>query len=93
MAFYANALNIHPGHLNHLVKKHIGVTAKSTIENRLLLKAQSLLATTAYSIKEIADRLGFSNANYFSAFFVRIAKMSPTAYRIALATTNSPGTS
>ena len=81
VGFYADALNIHPGHLNHLVKKHNGMNAKSTIDARLFMEAQSLLATTSYSVKEIADRLGFPNANYFTSFFTRMAKMSPTGYR------------
>ena len=81
VGFYADALSIHPGHLNFLMKKHNGLNAKKTIDNRLLMEAQSLLATSAYSVKEIADRLGFSDANYFSSFFTRMAKMSPTAYR------------
>ncbi|GGB02434.1 AraC family transcriptional regulator [Puia dinghuensis] len=79
--FYADKLNIHPGHLNYLMKKHNGLNAKKTIDNRLVMEAQSLLVTTAWSIKEIADKLGFSDANYFSSFFTRMTKMTPTAYR------------
>jgi AraC-like DNA-binding protein len=81
VVFYADALNVHPGHLNFLIKKHNGLSAKKTIDNRLVMEAQSLLATTSYSIKEIADRLGFSDANYFSSFFTKMAKISPSAYR------------
>lgn len=81
VGFYADALNIHPGHLNHLVKKHNGLNAKRTIDARLLMEAQSLLATTSYSVKEIADRLGFPNPNYFTSFFTRMANVSPTSYR------------
>ena len=84
--FYADALNVHPGHLNFLVKKHNGTNAKKTIDNRLLMEAQSLLAANAYSVKEIADRLGFSNANYFSSFFARMTRMSPTVYRAKVGT-------
>jgi AraC family transcriptional activator of pobA len=84
VAFYADALNVHPGHLNFLMKKHNGLNAKKTIDNRIVLEAQSLLATTDYSVKEIADRLGFSDANYFTSFFTRLAGISPTAYRAQL---------
>ena len=79
--FYANALNVHPGHLNYLMKKHNGMNAKKTIDNRVVMEAQSLLATTSYSVKEIADRTGFSDANYFSSFFTRMAKIPPSGYR------------
>ena len=87
VGFYADALNIHPGHLNNLVKKHNGMNAKSTIDARLMMEAQSLLATTSFSIKEIADRLGFPNANYFTSCFTRMANMSPTGYRATVMTT------
>ena len=81
VSYYADALNIHPGHLNRLVKQHNGLNAKKTIDARLLMEAQSLLVTTSYSIKEIADRLGFTNSNYFTSFFTRMAGMTPTSYR------------
>ena len=81
VSFYADALNIHPGHLNLLVKKHNGMNAKRTIDARLFMEAQSLLVTTSYSVKEVADRLGFSNSNYFTSFFTRMAGMTPTSYR------------
>ena len=87
VAFYADALNIHPGYLNNLVKKHNGMNAKRTIDARLLMEAQSLLATTAYSIKEIADRLGFPNSNYFTNFFTRMANIAPTSYRATVTMT------
>jgi AraC-like DNA-binding protein len=89
VGFYADALNIHPGHLNHLVKKHNGMNAKSTIDARLLMEAQALLATTSYSVKEIADRLGFPNANYFTTCFTRMANMSPSCYRATVTTTRA----
>lgn len=81
VGFYADALNIHPGHLNRLVKKHNGLNAKETIDARLAMEAQSLLAATSYSVKEIADRLGFPNPNYFSSFFTRMTDLSPSGYR------------
>jgi AraC family transcriptional activator of pobA len=82
--FYANALNVHPGHLNYLMKKHNGLNAKQTIDNRIVMEAQSLLSATSYSVKEIADQIGFSDANHFSSFFTRMTKIPPTAYRAKL---------
>ena len=82
--FYADALNVHPGHLSFLMKRHNGISAKKTIDNRIFMEAQSLLATTSYSVKEIAYKLGFSDANYFSIFFRNLSKKSPRAYRAKL---------
>ncbi len=79
--FYANALHMHPNHLNFLIKKHTGLTAKGTIINHILLEAKFLLSSSSLSIKEIAFKLGFDNPNYFSAFFRKNSKVSPESYR------------
>ena len=79
--FYANELHVHPNHLNYLVKKYTGLTAKGTINNHILLEAKFLLSGTTLSIKEIAFKLGFDDPNYFSVFFRKNAKVSPESYR------------
>jgi AraC-like DNA-binding protein len=81
VSFYADALKVEAGYLNNLVKKHNGVSAKKVINARLLMEAQVLLATTSFSISEIAGRLGFPNSNHFTNFFIRKANISPTRYR------------
>ena len=82
--FYATALHIHPDYLNVLLKQYNGTTAKKTIDNRVLLEAQSLLASTSRSVKEIAYDLGFEDANYFSTFFQKMTEQSPKEYRADL---------
>jgi AraC family transcriptional regulator, transcriptional activator of pobA len=79
--FYADKMNVHPGHLNFLMKTHSGLNAKKAIDNRILLEAKYLLTNSSGSIKEIADQLGFSDVNYFSSFFRKMAQVSPRAYR------------
>jgi len=81
VSYYAAALNIKPGYLNNLVKRHNGMSVKKVITARLLMEAQVLLATTAFSVSEIAGRLGFPNSNHFTNFFTRKANISPTRYR------------
>ncbi len=81
VAFYAAQLNVHPNHLNLLVKKHTQLTAKESIQNRLLLEIKYLLHSTNLTIKEIAHQLGFTDPNYFTVFFKRCEKMSPIQYR------------
>ena len=81
VSFYADALKVKAGYLNNLVKKHCGTSIKKTINARLLMEAQVLLATTSCSVGEIAKRLGFSNPNHFTSFFTRKANISPTRYR------------
>lgn len=81
VSFYASQLNVHPNHLNLLIKKHTGLTAKESIQSRLLLETKYLLHSTRLSIKEISSQVGFNDPNYFTVFFRRFEKMSPGNYR------------
>jgi AraC-like DNA-binding protein len=81
VSYYASELNVHPNHLNLIIKKHTGFTAKESIQNRLLLETKYLLHSTNLSIKEISNQVGFSDPNYFTVFFKRIEKISPANYR------------
>ena len=81
VSYYASELNVHPNHLNLMIKKHTGLTAKESITNRLLLETKYLLHSTTLSIKEISNQVGFNDPNYFTVFFKRFEKMSPATYR------------
>jgi AraC family transcriptional regulator, transcriptional activator of pobA len=81
--FYAEQLSFHPNHLNALIKKHTGLSAKESIQNRILLEAKYLLHSTNLSIREISLQTGFSDPNYFATFFKRAENMSPVNYRAA----------
>lgn len=79
--YYAQKLNIHPNHLNAVVKSVAGVTALSLIHNHLLSLAKSYLAQTDWAVKEIAYALHFDSPNNFSAFFKRKTQQTPLTYR------------
>jgi len=81
VTFYANAIKVHPYHLNFLSKKLTGLSAKEAINNRILLEAKYLLTSSTLTIKEIAYRLGFDDPDYFYVFFRRKAQKTPTGYR------------
>ena len=83
VSFYASQLNVHPNYLNALVKKHAGLTAKETIQNRLLLEIKYLLHSTDLTIKEISHQLGFEDPNYLTTFFKRLEKVPPLQYRLS----------
>lgn len=78
---YARQLNIHPNHLNAVVKNITGHTALNHIHNHILSLAKAELVQTHASIKEIAYSLHFESPNNFSAFFKKNAGMTPGAYR------------
>lgn len=81
VAFYADCIKVHPNHLNFLSKKLTGLTAKETINNRVLLEAKYLLTSSTLTIKEIAYRLGFDDPDYFYVFFRRNVRQAPSEYR------------
>ena len=79
--FYAEKLHMHPNYLNTLIKKQTGITAKASIQNRLLLETKYLLHSTNLSIKEVATSMGFEDPNYFVSFFTQLESISPGSYR------------
>jgi len=81
VAFYAQKLHIHPNYLNALIKSHTGLTAKESIQNRILLETKYLLHTTDLSIKEISNEMGFDDPTYFNVFFRRFENTTPASYR------------
>ena len=80
-SFYAEKLNVHPNHLNAVVKRISGTTATQMIQNHVLAHAKSLLLQTDLSIKEIAFRLQFSEPTHFNAFFRKFINQTPQQFR------------
>jgi len=79
--FYAQELHITPGHLNDLVKQHIGISAKQHILNRTMLEAKRLLSYTELSVDEIATYLNYDNTSYFVRAFRSSTNQTPLCYR------------
>jgi AraC family transcriptional activator of pobA len=79
---YAEMLNLHPNHLNFLLKKHNGLNAKQIINNRIITESKYLLSNSTFIIKEVANHMGFDDPNNFSTFFHKCTGDSPIAYRI-----------
>lgn len=68
-----------------------GITPQRYISRLRLTAATELLQSGYYTVGEIADRCGFHNINYFSAFIKKETGLSPRAYRDQLLTqTQSP---
>lgn len=81
VGYYAEQLNIHPNHLNAVVKSISGQTALQVIHHHLIQLAKSYLIQTEMSVQEIAYTLHFESPNYFSRFFKKNTNLSPLAYR------------
>ncbi|MEL6917893.1 MAG: helix-turn-helix domain-containing protein [Bacteroidota bacterium] len=80
-SFYADILNIHPNHLNAIVKGNLGITALQYIHRHLIHLGKSYLTQTNLSIKEIAYQLQFDSPNNFSSFFKKHTQQTPGTYR------------
>lgn len=67
-------------HFSRTFKELLGEPPVSYINRYRINMATALLSTTALSLKEIAARVGFSDAAYFSRAFRKYKGESPTAY-------------
>ncbi|GAB3636220.1 hypothetical protein GCM10027422_18100 [Hymenobacter arcticus] len=76
----AAILCVHPGHLSKVLKLETGHHACHFYEERILLEAKKLLATTTLPIGEIARKLDYDVSN-FTKFFKRFAGLTPSSYR------------
>ncbi|MBQ4086711.1 MAG: AraC family transcriptional regulator [Clostridia bacterium] len=77
----AKHFGYHPDHLSRLVKAHSGVGLKDVLDGFIITRAKDLLDNSTYSVKEIADMLGFRDANLFVNFYKYHENTTPTRYR------------
>lgn len=78
---YADRMNITPKHLNDICKRALNKTATELIHDRLLLEAKRELAYSGLSVKQIADKLGFSDKSYFIRFVKKNLGETPEHFR------------
>lgn len=64
--------------LAYLFKKHIGTSPNDYLIEYRLDRARELLSTTNYSVGEISNCVGYSDANYFSKLFKMRTGLSPS---------------
>ncbi|TKC05856.1 AraC family transcriptional regulator [Pedobacter frigoris] len=81
-SFYADKLNVHPNHLNAIVKRITGKTTTSIIQNQLIALAKSMLRQTDLSAKEISFKLHFVEPTHFNSFFKKLTGFTPQQYRV-----------
>jgi AraC family transcriptional regulator, transcriptional activator of pobA len=82
---YASELGVTTGTLSRLLTRLTGRSTKQVILDRVILEAVRLLRFSDLSIKEIADRLGFSDQFAFSKAFKRQRGEAPADFRQRLA--------
>jgi AraC family transcriptional activator of pobA len=81
VAFYAGEPGITPTQLNRMCREVLGKSALGAINAWLLLEAERDLVYTFIGVKEIALSLGYCDAAYFSRFFSKQKRCTPTQFR------------
>ncbi|MCF0072916.1 helix-turn-helix domain-containing protein [Dyadobacter sp. CY261] len=81
VAHYACALNITPKYLSEVLQAELGKTAKTFIDEYVIMEAKSLLKQTSFSIQEICYWLGYEDASHFNKSFKKFTNTTPTEYR------------
>lgn len=81
MTYYSDALSLTEKHLNKIVQKAVGMSAKRYVTTLRIKEIKHDLNTTALSVKEIASGLNFSSTDVMLHMFKRHTGMTPTEYR------------
>ncbi|SDZ79661.1 helix-turn-helix domain-containing protein [Pedobacter hartonius] len=80
-AEFADQLNIHPNHLNALLKKQTGQNVSTHIKHRLLEESKILLLQTDWTLQNIGYAIGFAEQPNFSSFFKKNIGITPSEFR------------
>ncbi len=81
----AKALNMSEPNVKKIFKKYSGMGIIHYFNTLKISKAQNLLKS-GMSVKEVSERLGFSDQNYFSTVFKRITGVPPKHFKNTLHT-------
>lgn len=77
----AREIGASASYLSRIFKENTGQTIIYTLNSKKLEKAKEYMKNTDMKIYEIAERLGFENATYFSHFFKKYEGVSPKDYK------------
>jgi AraC family transcriptional regulator of arabinose operon len=81
LADVAGAAGLSSSRLSHLFREQTGQTPQQYLENLRMRYAAELLERTGFSVKQVADAVGYESAFYFSLRFKERTRLSPTSYR------------
>lgn len=77
----SKSMYLNPSYFSQIIKEELGLTALEYLNQYRMNKASMLLTTTALSIDEISQAVGYQNRHSFSRAFKRKFECTPTAYR------------
>lgn len=76
-----NALQMSRSQVHRKIKTALNISTSDFIKQIRLEKAKELLTSTDQSISNIAYKVGYSDANYFSRSFSKIYGVPPSQFR------------
>jgi len=77
----ADTIGVSKDYLGRIFQQELGLSPWEYLIRYRVLRAKELLRTTSYSVAEVATRVGFDTATYFSHIFRREVGCSPRAFR------------
>lgn len=84
LAELAAAAGVSPAHLCRLFSRTMGTAPAEAVRAMRLQRAAQLLAESALSVAEVAQRMGFRSPFHFSRIFAAWQGMAPRAFRIGV---------
>ena len=78
----AEAVGISKAYLSRIFRQELGLALWEYLTRYRVARAKTLLLTTDYSIAEVAAKVGFDTATYFSTIFQREVGLSPRKFRL-----------
>ncbi len=77
----ASSLYVSSGSLQKRFRREVGIPLGKYINSRIMFRAERMLHSHEFSIKEISEQLGFCDQFYFSRVFTACYGISPTQYK------------
>lgn len=79
----AHSIALSNSRTSHLVKELFGSSFHILLTGERMTRAKTLLISTDYSVKEIAQRVGMPNEYYFNRTFRKIVGLPPGRFRLS----------
>ena len=76
----AEKFGLHPNYISSIVKKKTGMPLHKYLMKTRVHYSVDLLSTGKYTIREVADRCGFSDIYHFSKVFKKFTGLAPSRY-------------
>ena len=86
-ATLAALVDLSPSRFRHLFKQETGASPKQYLKDLRMRKAETMLRTTFFSVKEVLTQVGIGSNSHFVSDFRRVYGMTPTAFRKAFGPT------